>query len=123
MKAFFAAMLPLLALITPSAAVMSARNTHTRKPFGVKALDHSNLDIVGNATFEQNVDHTDLSQGTFTQRYWWDASHWKVGGPVFVFNPGESAADNMVGYLMNTTVPGRYAQQFNGAVIVIEREL
>ena len=93
------------------------------KHFGLKTASMENLDLVGNATFTQYVDHSDPSAGTFEQRFWWDGSNYKTGGPVFLFNPGESAADDMIGYLGNTTIPGRYAQEFNGAAIVIERKL
>lgn len=41
---------------------------------------------------------------------------------MFLFNPGESAADEMLGYLTNASLPGYYAQKFNGAAIVIERK-
>ncbi|KAI0132335.1 peptidase S28 [Xylariales sp. AK1849] len=119
MKVALLSVLPFLS-ITPAAAIPEARDIHLKKRFGVKALDNPCLDLVGNATFEQNLDHSDLSQGTFEQRYWWDASHYKTGGPVFVFNPGELAADGMLGYLTNGTIPGLYAQEFDGAAIVIE---
>ncbi|KAK6066992.1 serine carboxypeptidase S28 [Seiridium cupressi] len=121
MKTTLASVLPLLAYIAPSAATLSARDIHMKhKRFGLKTAAIDDLDLVGNATFDQNLDHSDSSKGTFEQRYWWDGSHYKPGGPVFVFNPGESSADDMIGYLKNTTLPGRYAQEFNGAAIIIE---
>ncbi|KAI0158890.1 peptidase S28 [Pestalotiopsis sp. NC0098] len=121
MRATFSSVLPLLACVAPSMATMKARDIHQRsKRFGLKTASMENLDLIGNATFEQYLDHSDPSLGTFEQRYWWDGSNYKTGGPVFVFNPGESAADDMIGYLANDTVPGRYAQEFNGAAIVIE---
>ncbi|ORY63130.1 serine carboxypeptidase S28 [Pseudomassariella vexata] len=83
-------------------------------------MDNDDLDIIGNATFNQNVCHDDVSKGTFEQRFWWDASHYKPGGPVFVFNPGEQSADGMMGYLGNKSLPGYYAQQLGGAAILIE---
>jgi hypothetical protein len=123
MKATLTSALPFLACITTSAATLKARDIHMKqKRFGLKTASIDNLDLIGNATFEQNIDHTDPSKGTFEQRYWWDGSNYKSGGPVFVFNPGESSADDMIGYLGNTTVPGRYAQEFGGAAIVIERK-
>lgn len=122
MKPTLTSVLPFLACIGSSAATLSARDIHLKhKRFGLKTAAVDDLDLVGNATFEQNVDHSDPSMGTFEQRYWWDGSHYKKGGPVFVFNPGESSADGMIGYTRNTTIPGRYAQEFSGAVIVIER--
>lgn len=123
MKATFTTALPFLACIPSLAAAITARDIHMKgKKFGIKTASVDDLDLVGNATFSQNVDHLDPSLGTFEQRYWWDGSHYKAGGPVFVFNPGEADAGNMVGYTSNTTIPGRYAQEFNGAAIVIERK-
>ncbi|KAH6659742.1 peptidase S28 [Truncatella angustata] len=121
MKTALTALLPFLTCITPSIATLKAKDIHQKnKRFGLKAASLESLDLVGNATFVQNIDHSDISQGTFEQRYWWDGSYYKKGGPVFVFNPGEQSADDMIGYLANDTIPGRYAQEFNGAVIIIE---
>lgn len=122
MKSTLTAVLPLLACVAPSQAAHKARDLHLRKRFGVKtASTYDDLDLVGNATFSQYLDHSDPSLGTFEQRYWWNGQNYKPGGPVFIFNPGESSADEMIGYLSNGTVPGYYAQEFNGAAIVIER--
>lgn len=121
MKSTLTAVLPLLACVAPSQAAHKARDLHLRKRFGVKtASTYDDLDLVGNATFSQYLDHSDPSLGTFEQRYWWNGQNYKPGGPVFIFNPGESSADEMIGYLSNGTVPGYYAQEFNGAAIVIE---
>ncbi|KAI1170527.1 serine carboxypeptidase S28 [Nemania sp. FL0916] len=75
---------------------------------------------MGMGTFDQLLDHSDPDKGTFKQRYWWNAEFFEEDGPVFLFNGGENSADNFIGYLENTTLPGHYAQQFKGAVIVIE---
>lgn len=38
----------------------------------------------GNATFEQLIDHSNPSLGTFWQQYWWDTTFWKgPGSPVW----------------------------------------
>ncbi|KAJ9136484.1 Serine carboxypeptidase S28 [Pleurostoma richardsiae] len=113
MKAVFAAFCALLAPVIATQPII--------KPFGVKVRPHTNPDLIGNGTFKQLVDHTDESKGTFSQRYWWDARSWKgPGSPVFVFNPGETAADDYLGYLENYTIPGLYADTFGGAVIIVE---
>ncbi|KAI1147343.1 serine carboxypeptidase S28 [Nemania diffusa] len=75
---------------------------------------------MGMGTFDQLVDHNDQEKGTFQQRYWWNAEFYEEDGPIFLFNPGESNAEGLVGYLENTTLPGYYAQQFKGAVIILE---
>jgi hypothetical protein len=90
---------------------------------GIKVHNHPKPDIISNGTFDQLLDHRDPGKGTFEQRYWWDASHWQgPGSPVFLFNVGETAADQFTGYLEEGTISGKYAEEFGGAVIVIERE-
>lgn len=73
MKATLLSLLPLLALITPSTAVLEAREIHAKfkKRFGVKAHNNTNLDLVGEGVFDQLIDHSDSKKGTFKQRYWW----------------------------------------------------
>lgn len=41
---------------------------------------------------------------------------------MVLFNPGEVSADGYEGYLTNDTLTGVYAQEIQGAVILIERE-
>jgi hypothetical protein len=37
----------------------------------------------GRATFQQLIDHSNPSLGTFPQRYWWNTTYWKgPGSPV-----------------------------------------
>ena len=119
MKAgLFAAAVGLLGQVVPSVALKPHRHSKRMKQYG-----YSNPDLLSNGTFDQLLDHSDPSKGTFKQRYWWDATNWKgPGSPIFVFNAGENAADDFTGYLENSTIPGLYAQEFEGAAIVIERE-
>jgi hypothetical protein len=82
---------------------------------------HPNPEVVGNGTFTQLLDHADPSKGSFTQRYWWNADYWAgPGSPVFLLNAGEIDASLVMGFLNNDTLPGKYAQLFKGAVILIE---
>jgi hypothetical protein len=41
---------------------------------------------------------------------------------IVLFTPGEIAADGYQGYLSNLTITGLYAQEINGAPILLERE-
>ncbi|KAI1821950.1 serine carboxypeptidase S28 [Xylaria intraflava] len=75
---------------------------------------------MGNSTFDQLLDHKHPEKGTFKQRYWWNAEFYETEGPIFLFTPGETDASGYGGYLMNDTLPGYYAQQFKGAVIILE---
>lgn len=40
---------------------------------------------------------------------------------MVLFTPGEEAADGYTGYLSNKTITGLYAQEINGAVVMLER--
>jgi hypothetical protein len=123
MKFSFAAAAFVLAQVVPALGVspLASRGLGI-KSSGQKAVAHPNPEAVGQATFDQLLNHSMPSSPTFKQRYWWDATYWGgPGSPVFLFNSGESAADDFTGYLTNATIPGLYAQKFGGAVILIER--
>ncbi|KAH8671658.1 serine carboxypeptidase S28 [Xylariales sp. PMI_506] len=77
--------------------------------------------LTGNATFEQPIDHTNPSLGTFSQYYWWNATYWKgPGSPVILLTPGEDAAALYTAYLTEKAITGTYAKEVGGAVILIE---
>lgn len=121
--------LSLLAQLTPGLAQMDTMRM-MKKQFGMKhkdlsdlqkaALDDDDIIVMGKGTFDQLLDHSDPEKGTFKQRYWWNAEFFEEDGPVFLFSPGESDASNALGYMDNYTLPGYYAQQFKGAVIILE---
>ncbi|KAL0944488.1 extracellular serine carboxypeptidase 1 [Colletotrichum truncatum] len=76
---------------------------------------------VVNGTFNQLIDHTNPSKGTFKQRYWYNARYWGGPGyPVFMLNGGESTADDVLGFFENNTLLYHYAEQFQGAMIIFE---
>lgn len=75
----------------------------------------------GQGVFQQQLDHSDSSLGTFGQRFWWSTEYWTgPGAPVVLFTPGESAADGYTGYLTNNTLTGQFAQAIGGAVVMFE---
>ena len=43
--------------------------------------------------FDQLIDHTNPSLGTFKQRYWHTYEYYEPGGPVIVVNGGETNGD------------------------------
>ncbi|KAK1771687.1 serine carboxypeptidase S28-domain-containing protein [Phialemonium atrogriseum] len=111
----------LLAQAVPSVSQLLGGGALHGRPRGIKQQTHSDPDLVKNGTFDQLLDHNDPGKGTFKQRYWWDASEWGgPGSPIFLMNPGETAADGYKGYLEDGTITGRYAKEFGGAVILIE---
>jgi len=75
----------------------------------------------GSATFEQYIDHSNPSLGTFSQSYSWSSQYCtKAGCPVVLFTPGEVNASGYGGYLTNATLTGQFAKAIGGAVILIE---
>ncbi|CEJ92585.1 hypothetical protein VHEMI08228 [[Torrubiella] hemipterigena] len=73
--------------------------------------------------FDQLIDHSNPSLGTFKQRYWWNIDHY--GGPnspIVLESPGESAVatDGDLYRMTNRTLPGLLAQDNQGAYIRIE---
>lgn len=76
----------------------------------------------GWGTFDQLIDHSNPSLGTFKQRYWYGAANWKgPGSPIYLVNPGEQAADGFnITYTTALRLPGLMAEKTGGAVVVIE---
>ncbi|KAF7792825.1 hypothetical protein EIP86_003925 [Pleurotus ostreatoroseus] len=70
--------------------------------------------------FDQLIDHTNPSLGTFQQRYWTTWEWYESGGPIVLFTPGEANAEGYTGYLVNGTINGQIAQQELGATVVLE---
>ncbi|KAF2654875.1 hypothetical protein K491DRAFT_693417 [Lophiostoma macrostomum CBS 122681] len=76
----------------------------------------------GWGTFDQLIDHSDPSLGTFSQRYWYGAQFWKgPGSPIVFVNPGEQAADLFnVTYTGNKRLTGKFAEALGAAVVIME---
>ncbi|KAK1522032.1 serine carboxypeptidase S28 [Colletotrichum costaricense] len=87
---------------------------------GLQRRAHSGTQV-HNGTFDQYLDHTDLSKGTFKQRYWYNSEHWGGPGyPVFMLNGGEGDAEGLTGYLENGTLTYLYAETYKGAIVLME---
>ncbi|KAJ6468409.1 peptidase S28 [Mycena sanguinolenta] len=70
--------------------------------------------------FDQILDHSNPSLGTFQQRFWFYEGYYKEGGPIILFNAGEEDASLYTGYLLNETITGAMAYAVGGATIVLE---
>ena len=92
--------------------------------------------------FDQLIDHSDPSKGTFKMRYWATWEFYKPGGPIVLLTPGEANGDSeflfrpipeLIDdlchacafvvfwiYLTNQTISGRIAQEEGGAAVVLE---
>ncbi|OAF60366.1 hypothetical protein VC83_03247 [Pseudogymnoascus destructans] len=111
--------LGLLALLTPASATR-LRLVPPAVPLPPAATARIS-NSTGNFVFTQLLDH-DLPHGdTFGQHVWWNSEHWGgPGSPIILFTPGETAADEYEGYLTNATLTGKFAQEVNGAVVMVE---
>jgi hypothetical protein len=75
----------------------------------------------GAGEFDQLIDHSNPSLGTFKQRFWWnDMFYGGPGSPIVLFTPGEMDADAYTAYITNTTIQGWIAREIKGAAVLIE---
>lgn len=89
--------------------------------FTTKALQGTN-GTNGWGTFDQLVDHSDPSLGTFEQRYWYGTEHWRgPGSPIIFVNPGEQSGEGFnESYTSLQRLPGLFAKEVGGAIIIME---
>lgn len=59
------------------------------------------------------------SNASFNNRYWFDASHYKPGGPVIMLQAGEASGTDRVPILQNGIIQ-QLAQLTNGIAVVME---
>ena len=83
---------------------------------------HNGNGTTGWGTFEQLIDHSDPSLGTFSQRYWYGTEYWKgPGSPIIFVNPGEQSGEGFnKSYTTLQRLPGLFAKETGGAVIIME---
>ena len=76
----------------------------------------------GWGTFDQLIDHSNPSLGTFKQRYWYGTEYWKgPGSPIYLNSPGEQSATGFNRtWLGKSRLGGLMASQTGGAVVVLE---
>jgi hypothetical protein len=67
------------------------------------------------------IDHfaSHESNATFPLRYWYDASYYKEGGPVFVLDGGETSGEDRVPFLDHGILK-ILSQATNGLSVVLE---
>ncbi|KAF2465610.1 uncharacterized protein BDR25DRAFT_328648 [Lindgomyces ingoldianus] len=86
----------------------------------VGALKYSN-DII------QKIDHLPHKsqyephvKGTFKQRYFFDSSYYKLGGPVFLYIGGETSGDSRFSNLQTGIIQILMVEDFNGMDVILE---
>ncbi|KAK7960937.1 hypothetical protein PG988_012151 [Apiospora saccharicola] len=115
-------------LLAPLAPVLALRHTSGMQvgPIEISLLQDTELLGIngtnGWGTFDQQLDHSDPSKGTFEQRYWYGTQFWKgPGSPIILTTPGEQAADGFnVTYTTEKRLSGLMAKKMGAAVIVLE---
>jgi hypothetical protein len=69
--------------------------------------------------FHNESQYEPHSNGKFNLRYYFDASHYKAGGPIIILEGGETGADDRLPYLQKGLL-AQLAQVTNGIGVVIE---
>ncbi|KAH8690818.1 putative extracelular serine carboxypeptidase [Talaromyces proteolyticus] len=69
--------------------------------------------------FHNDTRYAPHSNSTFPLRYWFDASHYKKGGPVFVLGSGEASGEERLPFLQKGLI-AQLAQETNGIAVVLE---
>ena len=69
--------------------------------------------------FQNESQYEPHSSGTFSNRYWFDASHYKPGGPVIILQSGETDATARLPYLQKGIV-AQLAQATHGIGVIFE---
>ncbi|ORZ13501.1 serine carboxypeptidase S28-domain-containing protein [Absidia repens] len=90
-----------------------------KKTVGISAFAPKVDPRYGPYYFHQVVDHQDTNSTTFRQRYWVNSDWYKTGGPVILYNAGETAADERSVYVTNSSM-ALLARELSGIVIVLE---
>ena len=68
--------------------------------------------------FTQRLTHfNDANRATWQQRYWYNSTYWKPGGPVFIMIGGEGKA-NPIWMVEGTWM--KYAQEFGAFAFMLE---
>ena len=107
-SAALAGMLPMRARGGKLYKDLLARETDDNKRFG----------IVSNSTpnyYDQYIWHNDTGAGTFKQKYYYDTTYWKQGGPLFHYIGGEGPLGSTPGGYVSVL-----AQQHGALVVALE---
>lgn len=104
---------------TSPLALQDSTTGFTFQPPGPQ--QHSDYSEFPEQFFEQPIDHTDLSQGTFKQRYWISTRHYVPGsgGPVIVLDGGETSGEDRLPFL-DTGIVEILTNATGGVGVVLE---
>lgn len=72
--------------------------------------------------FHNDSTYEPHTNATFKARYWFDASYYKQGGPVYVLQAGESDGEERLSFLQKGIIH-QLAQATGGIAVVLEHRL
>ncbi|CEJ92884.1 hypothetical protein VHEMI08511 [[Torrubiella] hemipterigena] len=105
-------------LLSPFANVEARLIPHRSITAGVKSSQASNVVA---AEFDQLIDHSNPSLGTFKQRYWFNSDFYgDPGSPIILESPGESTVNPKWIDPTESSITGLYASKVNGATVTLE---
>lgn len=93
------------------------------RAFALDQRSSSPPNPVGEYFFDQLLDHTNPSLGTFKQRYFFSAQYYGgQGSPIILATPGEQSIDGFQPELNGPTLQYAMMQVFGAAGIILERQ-
>lgn len=107
------------------------QNSHTLQIADIEATGLSKRDIDPSLLYPEHnfstpIDHfhneskyAPHSDGFYPMRYWFDASHYKPGGPVIILQSGETSAVGRLVF-MQKGILAQLAEATNGIAVVLE---
>uniref|UniRef100_A0A8H7XUA3 Serine carboxypeptidase S28-domain-containing protein n=1 Tax=Psilocybe cubensis TaxID=181762 RepID=A0A8H7XUA3_PSICU len=112
---------PQIPLRAPSIGIGIRQDQNLAKP-------HDQPPVINEAEFialpVDHFGHGSPSSETFQNRFWVNATYWKEGGPVFLFDSGEQDAEPLVPYYLQEfhglSAVMRLAKRYNGLAILWE---
>jgi hypothetical protein len=87
--------------------------------FSIMASNHTNSTLTKNYV-ELPIDHFSDCSDTYQNRYWVQEQYYKPGGPVFIYDGGESNAAPSVSWMRGPTFFTDMLKEFGGMGIVWE---
>ncbi|CAO0802202.1 unnamed protein product [Mucor circinelloides] len=109
-----------VAFYTPGSTIRNKIRSKQVGGISKQSIDKDKLpEKYGPFYFDQPIDHFSSNQTTFKHRYWANTDAYKPGGPVILYNAGETPADGRSYYVVNSTM-AELAKNLNGIVIVME---
>ncbi|KIO21857.1 hypothetical protein M407DRAFT_217512 [Tulasnella calospora MUT 4182] len=111
----------LLFLTSTTASVLPLRSSTDGHPAPLVRTVVNTKGVEFEYWFDQLIDHTNPSAGTFKQRYFFSDKYWKGdGSPIILQTPGETSADGWWAFLTEGVLQYKMMESLGAAGIVLE---